>query len=83
MLGGADLYEALGEMLGEAGIDIEMIDLPPIVKRIAQIDPTVGVDFRNGAQIFEMRFEAEAKKLATSDVERKTTWGMWVDGGHI
>lgn len=59
---GADIYEAFGDMLGEAGIDIEMVGLAPIAERIAKIDHKVATDFRNGAQILEMRFEAEANR---------------------
>lgn len=59
---GADLYEAFGAMLDEAGVEIETISLGPIAQRVAKIDAKIAADFRNGAKIIEARFEAEARR---------------------
>ena len=61
---GADLYEAFRGMLEETGIEVDMVSLPPIAKRISKLDPLIAKDFRNGAKILELWADAETKKEA-------------------
>ncbi len=59
---GADIYEALRDMLGEIFEDIENIDLMPISVEIAKFDAKTADQFSRGQKLLERRDQRRHRK---------------------
>lgn len=76
---GADIYEALDEILSEAGHSLGGQDLCAVADKIAKIDAGVAEQFRNGPELLQQRYAAEAERAASEREELLRPYRQVID----